>query len=315
MHRLPGSTTLELRGSIPLGAAPSTLAVSVDNPTLFFVSALRDALIANGIDVRGPAVDIDDIADRRRGRRSAPLVTYQSPPLSTLAVRLMKVSQNLYAETFLKTLGTAAGSPTAAAGRTAAQTILQSMGRAAGRADPCATVRGSRATTSSRPRRWSRSSTHVDRDERLRGPFEASLPIAGRDGTLANRMKGTPAEGNARAKTGSMTGVRALSGYVTTADGEPLVFVDHREQLRHAPADGSRSRRRDRRAARDVPAMSHRVTEAQRARTRTVVAGHWRRVRSSGRRASVARRTETRSANEKLAMHTRFSFSRIAFRR
>ena len=67
--------------------------------------------------------------------------------------------------------------------------------------------------------------THVDRDRRLKGPFEASLPIAGRDGTLANRMKGTPAEGNARAKTGSMTPVRGTSGYVTTADGEPLVFA------------------------------------------------------------------------------------------
>jgi len=37
-------------------------------------------------------------------------------------------------------------------------------------------------------------------------------------------MKGTAAEGNARAKTGSMSNVRALSGYVTSADGEPLVF-------------------------------------------------------------------------------------------
>jgi D-alanyl-D-alanine carboxypeptidase/D-alanyl-D-alanine-endopeptidase (penicillin-binding protein 4) len=65
---------------------------------------------------------------------------------------------------------------------------------------------------------------HVYRDEKLRGPFEASLPIAGRDGTLANRMKGTAAEGNARAKSGSMSNVRALSGYVTSAEGEPLVF-------------------------------------------------------------------------------------------
>jgi D-alanyl-D-alanine carboxypeptidase/D-alanyl-D-alanine-endopeptidase (penicillin-binding protein 4) len=67
--------------------------------------------------------------------------------------------------------------------------------------------------------------THIDRDDRLRGPFEASLPIAGHDGSLSNRMKGTPAEGNARAKTGSMSNVRALSGYVTTADGEPLAFA------------------------------------------------------------------------------------------
>jgi D-alanyl-D-alanine carboxypeptidase/D-alanyl-D-alanine-endopeptidase (penicillin-binding protein 4) len=67
--------------------------------------------------------------------------------------------------------------------------------------------------------------THVYEDAKLRGPFEASLPIAGRDGTLANRMKGTAAEGNARAKTGSMTAVRGTSGYVTSAGGEPLVFA------------------------------------------------------------------------------------------
>ncbi len=65
---------------------------------------------------------------------------------------------------------------------------------------------------------------HIARDDRLQGPFVATLPIAGRDGTLAQRMKGTGAEGNARAKSGSFSNVRALSGYVRTADGEPVVF-------------------------------------------------------------------------------------------
>ena len=53
----------------------------------------------------------------------------------------------------------------------------------------------------------------------------ATLPVGGQDGgTIARRFKGTRAEGNVRAKTGSIANVRALSGYVTTLDGEPLVF-------------------------------------------------------------------------------------------
>ena len=50
------------------------------------------------------------------------------------------------------------------------------------------------------------------------------MPIAGVDGTLKDRMKGTPAEGNVHAKTGSIAESRALSGYVTSADGERLIF-------------------------------------------------------------------------------------------
>jgi D-alanyl-D-alanine carboxypeptidase/D-alanyl-D-alanine-endopeptidase (penicillin-binding protein 4) len=56
-------------------------------------------------------------------------------------------------------------------------------------------------------------------------PFVTGLPIAGVDGSLATRMKGTPAEGNVRAKTGTMSNIRSLAGYVTTRDGERLAFV------------------------------------------------------------------------------------------
>ena len=52
----------------------------------------------------------------------------------------------------------------------------------------------------------------------------ASLPVAGKAGTLANRLKGTAAEGVVKAKTGSFTNARAVAGFTTTADGEPVVF-------------------------------------------------------------------------------------------
>ena len=224
VRRLPGSMALTLRGSIAFGAPPAVLLASVDNPTQFFVSALRAALIANGIDVRGAAVDIDDVRDAPSAARLTPIVTYQSAPLSTLAVRLMKVSQNQYAETLLKSVAAGPGVvPTAAAGWSAAQAIFERWGVPAGalmQRDGSGLTRYDFVT----PEALVIILTHVDRDPRLKDPFEAALPIAGRDGTLSNRMRGTPAEGNARAKTGSMTAVRGLSGYVTTADGEPLVF-------------------------------------------------------------------------------------------
>jgi D-alanyl-D-alanine carboxypeptidase/D-alanyl-D-alanine-endopeptidase (penicillin-binding protein 4) len=217
-RRLPGSPRLELRGSIPAGAMPVTRVVSVDNPTLFAVTALRDALIARGIDIRGPAFDVDDLAHPPKRSDAVALITYRSPPLATLAVRLMKASQNLYAETLLKTLGASA-----AAGRATVQATLEAWGvpvDALIQRDGSGLSRYDYVTADA----LVAILTHVDRDDKLRGPYEASLPIAGRDGTLANRMKGTAAEGNARAKTGSMSNVRALSGYVATADGEPLVF-------------------------------------------------------------------------------------------
>jgi D-alanyl-D-alanine carboxypeptidase/D-alanyl-D-alanine-endopeptidase (penicillin-binding protein 4) len=56
-------------------------------------------------------------------------------------------------------------------------------------------------------------------------PWMTGLPVAGRDGTLDGRMKGTPAADNVRAKTGTMSNIRTLAGYVRTRDGETLAFA------------------------------------------------------------------------------------------
>ena len=224
VRRSPGSNRLELRGSIPIGSEPAVRVVSVDNPTLFFVTALRGALSSAGIEVRGPDADIDDLTDAPPPGEGTVLATYHSPPLSTLATRLMKTSQNLYAETLLKTIGGSGGAPTLEGGRMVATAVLQPWG-----VGPTGLVQVDGSGLS----RYNYITAdtlvtilmHVDQDDRLNAPFERSLPIAGRDGTLAARMKGTAAEGNARAKSGTLANVRSLAGYVSTADGEPLVFA------------------------------------------------------------------------------------------
>jgi serine-type D-Ala-D-Ala carboxypeptidase/endopeptidase (penicillin-binding protein 4) len=222
-QRLPGSTMLDVRGTIALGAAPIVRNVSVVNPTLYFVNQLRSVLVSSGIEVRGAAVDIDDAANPPVSERATPIVRYRSAPLSELAVTMMRLSQNLYAETLLKTLGAWSGTPTTAGGLAATRKVMETWGIPAlgySQADGSGLSRYNVVSAAS----LASILTHVEADPRLREPFRSALPAAGRDGTLENRMKGTPAQGNARAKSGSLTNAYALSGYVASADGEPLVF-------------------------------------------------------------------------------------------
>jgi serine-type D-Ala-D-Ala carboxypeptidase/endopeptidase (penicillin-binding protein 4) len=141
-----------------------------------------------------------------------------------MAAAMMKTSENMYAETLLKTLGAGDGPATIDAGRRSVEAALEEWGIGAGdmiERDGSGLSRYDYVT----PGMLTAILTRVDRDESLRGPFESSLPIAGVDGTLANRLKGTAAEGRVRAKTGSMSNVRALAGYVAGAGGDPIVFA------------------------------------------------------------------------------------------
>ena len=225
LRRLPGSLHLDVTGSVPIGRTDVTQTVSVDNPTDFVVRAFRQALINQGIRVSGDAVDVDSLPAPPDLTSAETLVSYTSPPLAEIGKVLLKVSQNLYADTLLKAMGRPAvgGPATARDGRKAVQDVLQGWGIAPDRyiqADGSGLSRYNYLNADV----LVAVLTRMYRDERHRVPFTDALPVAGVDGTLAGRMKGTKAQGNARAKTGSIANTRALSGFVTSADGEPLVF-------------------------------------------------------------------------------------------
>ncbi len=226
LRRLPGQTTLEIVGSISADRKEAIRTASVENPTLYFAAALREALIAQGIAVRGEAADIDDLApaDRDAVRRDARvLLVHRSEPLAEIAKVLMKVSQNLYAETLLRMLAAPAAPASVERGRAVVREVLASWGV------PDASFIMYDGSGLSRYNYVTAETLvtilrRMQRDARHRERFVATLPIGGEDGTLRSRMRDTRAAGNARAKTGSIANVRALSGYVSTMDGERLVF-------------------------------------------------------------------------------------------
>jgi D-alanyl-D-alanine carboxypeptidase/D-alanyl-D-alanine-endopeptidase (penicillin-binding protein 4) len=224
-RRLPGSARLRVTGTIPAGRAAVERFVSVDNPTLFTAGVVRAALVDRGIQVDGEAVDIDALDTPSTADDAQVLASWTSPPLAEILKVQLKVSQNLYADTLLETVGHATTGTTGstAAGRKAVQETLGSWGIAPDRyvmADGSGLSRYNYLTAGL----LVAVLTRMYEDSAHRTMFSDALPVAGVDGSLSGRMKGTRAENNARAKTGSISNARALSGYVTTAEGEPLVF-------------------------------------------------------------------------------------------
>ena len=195
---------------------------------MFFAQAVKDGLAARGIAVSGEAVDLDDVAASVLGARTArpPRAGHRptSPPLREIATVLMKVSQNLYAETLLKAMGAARGGlGTAEGGRRVVRTTLDAWSVPA---DAYVMFDGSGLSRYNYVTAETVTTVlaQMYRDPRHRDAFVSTLPVAGKDGTLATRMKRTRAEGNAVAKTGSISNVRTLSGFVRSRDGEMLVF-------------------------------------------------------------------------------------------
>lgn len=162
------------------------------------------------------------------------IASLPSAPFNDIAAHTMKPSQNLYTELILRTLGKMRkNSPTPDETRRASQTdedaglaavrdFLKQAGVSENQLnldDGSGLSRSDMIMADATVQLLTYMTKH-----RYFTQFRDALPIAGVDGTLRNRMKGTPAEKNVRAKTGTLSSVASLGGYVTTAAGERLVF-------------------------------------------------------------------------------------------
>ncbi|TVR50981.1 MAG: D-alanyl-D-alanine carboxypeptidase/D-alanyl-D-alanine-endopeptidase [Puniceicoccaceae bacterium] len=223
-----GSGEVVLRGRVPADSAPVVLTFPLAEPERVAAERLSAALREAGVDVEG-VVRTAEADDGPLPEQI--LAEVASPPLRELVRAVQKSSQNLHAQLLLLHLGRAArsggeGTPEIddqAAGLVAVRQFAGRLGvpdnslhlqdgAGLGRANlvtPAALVQLLRAME----------------DHREASAFRDALPVGGRDGTLRRRFAGGPLEGRVVAKTGTLRGVSALSGYLDTAERGPVVFA------------------------------------------------------------------------------------------
>ncbi|HEY8223881.1 MAG TPA: D-alanyl-D-alanine carboxypeptidase/D-alanyl-D-alanine-endopeptidase [Pyrinomonadaceae bacterium] len=263
IHRGLGKDTVQIKGSIPLDDRGYTGGIGISHPAMLLVYLLRSSLAQKGVTIKGRSRTIpapiggpafDPVQLTRLSNVppfSAPIeiATHQSAPFSLIAAQTLKPSQNLYTELILRTLGNMlppANPSSDSSGDQSSERSSQSAPielRQTSEDRGVEVVKSFLKTVGIRPESLdlndgsglSRNDmvtadstvqllTYMSR-HRYADVFRDALPIAGVDGTLRNRFKGTVAENNLRAKTGSLSSAASLGGYVTTAAGERLVFT------------------------------------------------------------------------------------------
>ncbi len=248
IYRGLGENAVTVSGSIPLDDRGYSGGISISHPALLFIYLLRAALVQKGVSITGRSRTTGGINQTGLTTRTAimnatsgssaavpassqnEIATFQSPPFGFIAAQTLKPSQNLYTELILRTLGklsspstlSNSGETSEDAGLEAVKSFLKTAG-----IRPESLVLGDGSGLSRNDMITAEASvqllTFMSR-HRYAEAFRQALPIAGVDGTLRNRMKGTAAENNMRAKTGSLSSAASLSGYVTSRAGEKLVF-------------------------------------------------------------------------------------------
>jgi D-alanyl-D-alanine carboxypeptidase/D-alanyl-D-alanine-endopeptidase (penicillin-binding protein 4) len=204
-----------VEGTIAVGDSTSDN-VAFRVPNASYADALGEALADRGVKVDG-----------RTFRDTTPagdtLFVTLSLPLREILPALEKPSQNQIAEALFKTL---ALEETGVGSADSARKVIERHLAAWGAKEGGYAIRDGSGLSRHdyvSPETLVRVLATIRGDSAFQVFYDA-LPIAGVDGTISNRMKGTPAEGNVHAKTGFVDKARSLSGYATTIDGRLVIF-------------------------------------------------------------------------------------------
>lgn len=221
---------LRIQGNLPANSPPQTVTVAVVNPVEHFLRHFREALTATGINTINTRQDsIGKLSNfDRNNLPTSEIAAVTSPPLSALVLETNLNSNNLYAEALLRTLGVPSQPPqnltqnTDSLGLEAVKATLTKLGvdtTSLVLADGSGLSRHNLAT----PTTFVQTLQAMAKSPAATA-YRASLPVAGVSGTLKNRFLGTSAVRIVQAKTGTMSGVVSLSGYVNPPNYQPLVF-------------------------------------------------------------------------------------------
>jgi len=222
--RAPGTDLVWADGGVPLGARERTEYFAVPDPNLFFAAALRAALARRGISVGGPTTATTDSARYAEARNAPAIAEVEARPLADRIFPILNSSQNWFAEMLLKDLGRAASGRGSWDGGLDAERrfLIDSVGidsTAFSLADGSGLSAGNLVT----PRAFVTLLRYMRAHPHSAG-FLHGLPRAGEMGSLRDRFRDTPLAGRVVAKTGSISHVNSLSGYVEGTDGKSLIF-------------------------------------------------------------------------------------------
>lgn len=221
-RRKPGTNNIVLGSKLPKGYVEKE-SLSIDDAPLFFLDTFKKYLEDGDIDIRGGIV-VDSKPHDWNKNRYQPLAEHVSVPLDSMFAQLNKESDNFYAEMLLKT---AAAEHFDTEGSTELGLSLVKDFAKSMKMDTTnleiEDASGMAASTLLKTEDLNqflvemRNHPHFD-------VYKESLPVAGQGGSLENRFTNSPLEGKVYGKTGYVSGVRSLSGYMEGISGEPLIF-------------------------------------------------------------------------------------------